>query len=182
MTKEITRSQLVHSPEYFDRYINQNDDVTMMQALTNSLDELNKIPLEKWKAIGNRVYAAGKWTINDIIQHIIDTERVFSYRALSFGRGEQNVMPFDEELYGKNAMAVNRSLDDLIEEALIVRRSTVLLFSSFDDVILNRMGIGFKGTYTVQDIGFIIAGHQRWHFNIIEERYMPLAHPEIGRV
>lgn len=179
MTKNITRAQLVHLPEYFDRYINQVDDVTMTQALTISLKELNDAPVEKWKAIGDRVYAPGKWTISDILQHVIDAERVFAYRALSFARGEQNVMPFNEELYGKNANASTRTILDLIEEAIIVRKSTMQLFQSFDDTMLERMGISFKGEYSVQDIGFIIAGHQRWHFNIIEERYVPLIRQKV---
>lgn len=174
MTKTITRSQLSPLPEYFDRYINLVDDVPLVKALNISIDELSNAPTDKWKALGDRVYAPGKWTINDILQHVIDTERVFSYRALSFARGEQKVMSFDEEGYGKIANATNRTLESLMEEAAQVRQSSLLLFRSFDDQMLNRKGIGFKGEYSVHDIGFIIAGHQRWHFNIIEERYMPL--------
>jgi len=174
MTKRITRTQLPSLPEYFDRYITQVDDVDVMEALDTSLKELARVPIEQWKFIGDGVYAPGKWTIKDILQHVIDTERVFSYRALSFARGEGKALPFNEELYGKNALATRRSLHDLIEEAILVRKSSILLFQNFDDSMLNQIGVGVKGEYSVHDIGFIIAGHQRWHFNVINERYLPL--------
>jgi hypothetical protein len=174
MTKDFTRSQLSPLPEYFDRYINVVDDVSVIRALELSIDEIKNAPIEKWRALGQQVYAPGKWTINDIIQHIIDAERVFCYRALSFARGEQKVMPFDEELWGRNAKASNRKLDDLLDELLTVRKGTIHMYNSFKDEMLVRVGIGFKGEYSVHDLGFIIAGHQRWHLNVIRERYLPL--------
>ncbi|HEY3403690.1 MAG TPA: DinB family protein [Ohtaekwangia sp.] len=174
MTKNKTRSQLSALPEYFDRYINLNDDVTVMQALETGFTELQHAPLSDWQRLGDTVYAPGKWTIKDILQHIIDTERVFCYRAVSFARGEDKVLSYDEQLYAQNAKASQRSLEDLIEEFIVVRKSSLHLFRSFDDAMLNATGIGFKGPYSVHDIGFILAGHQRWHFKIIEERYLTL--------
>ncbi|MBL7703576.1 MAG: DinB family protein [Ferruginibacter sp.] len=170
----MTRSQLNPMPEYFDRYINMADDVTLMEALETSLTELKNAPVDEWKAIGDYVYAPGKWTIKDILQHLTDTERVFSYRALSFARGEKEVRPFDEDNYGKMANANSRTIEDLLEEAIAVRKATILLYKSFSPAMLNSMGIGFKGEYSVHAIGFIFAGHQRWHFKVIEERYLHL--------
>ncbi|MBL7977681.1 MAG: DinB family protein [Bacteroidetes Order II. Incertae sedis bacterium] len=170
----MTRSQLNPMPAYFDRYINMTDEVTVEQALQTSLDELQQAPLEAWQTVGKAVYAPGKWTIPDILQHLIDTERVFCYRALSFARGEKEVQSYDEDGYGKMAKATQRSLEDLLEEALAVRKATLLLFQSFDSEMRERIGEGFKGPYSVHSIGFILAGHQRWHFRTIEERYLPL--------
>jgi hypothetical protein len=170
----ITRSQLSPLPQYFDRYINMVDDVDVIKGLETSLKELNDAPIKKWKAIGSKVYAPGKWTINDILQHVTDTERVFAYRALSFARGEKDVRPFDENLYGQNAEATNRRLEDILEELIAVRKTSILLYKSFNETMLNRKGVGFKGEYSVHDIGFIIAGHQRWHWRVIEEKYFPL--------
>ena len=170
----MTRSQINPMPEYFDRYINQCDDVKLPEALQISLQELENAPIEKWKALSDKVYAPGKWTVKDIIQHLTDTERVFSYRALSFARGEKNVMPFDENGYGKNANANLRTIEDLIEEAICVRKSTIQLYKSFTNEKLNSMGIGFKGEYSVHAIGFIFPGHQRWHFKVLQEKYFPL--------
>jgi hypothetical protein len=170
----MTRSQIHPMPEYFDRYINMADDVDISTALNTSLQELENAPIEKWKALGDKTYAPGKWTVKDILQHLTDTERVFSYRALSFARGENKVTSFDEENYGKMAGANARTLEDLLEEAIIVRKSTMQLYDSFTPEMLLRNGIGFKGEYSVMSIGFIFAGHQRWHFKIMEERYYPL--------
>ncbi|MBL7984769.1 MAG: DinB family protein, partial [Flavobacteriales bacterium] len=114
------------------------------------------------------------WTIKDILQHLIDTERVFSYRATSFARGEAEVKGYDEEHFGREARATRRTLADLHAEALAVRRSTMHQFRSFDEAMLSRVGQGFKGPYSVHGIGFIVAGHQRWHLRIINERYRPL--------
>lgn len=164
-------------PEYFDRYILLNEDLDVLEALKRSLEELEQIPLEKWKELKDRVYAPDKWTLKDILQHIIDTERVFAYRALAFARGEQEVKSYDENEYAYLANANNRSLEDLLEEALILRKSTLLLFSSFTHEMLEKTGMGFKGPYSVHSIGYILGGHQRWHFKIIEERYLPLLQP-----
>ncbi len=174
----MTRTQLPHLPEYFDRYINRADDVTVLEALQISLQELENAPIEKWEALGNKVYAPNKWTVKDILQHLTDTERVFAYRALSFARGEKQVMPFDEDLYGANANAQERSLTSLLEEAIVVRKATILLYKSFSAEVLEKVGIGFNGEYSVHAIGFIFCGHQRWHVKVIEERYFPLLEKE----
>lgn len=170
----MTRSQLSPMPAYFDRYINKCDDMEIITAIETSIAELQQAPVEKWKALGDKVYAPGKWTVKDILQHLVDTERVFSYRATAFARGEKNVMPFDEELYGKNANANTRTVEDLLEESICLRRSFLYLYKSLSGEMLNRAGNGFKGEYSVASIGFIVPGHQRWHFEIINEKYLPL--------
>ncbi len=170
----MTRSQIKPMPEYFDRYINMTNEVDLKTALTISLYELENAPIEKWNSLGNNTYAPNKWTVKDILQHLTDTERVFSYRALSFARGEKEVTPFDEENYGKLANATSRTLEDLIEEAILVRKSTIKLFDSFTREMSLKTGIGFKGEYSVLAIGFIIAGHQRWHVKVLEDKYYPL--------
>jgi DinB superfamily len=172
---DMTRSQIDPLPTYFDRYINVNDDVDVLTALNTGLSELEHAPLDDWKRIGDRVYAPGKWTVKDILQHVIDTERVFSYRATSFARGEADVKGYDEETYGRNALAQRRTLEDLLDEARALRRSTIQQFQSFSPEMLQCQGNGFKGPFSVIDIGFILAGHQRWHFGIIHERYGSLA-------
>ncbi|MBL7783550.1 MAG: DinB family protein [Saprospiraceae bacterium] len=168
----MRRSDINPMPEYFDRYILMNDDVEVCQAIQNSLDEMAQFPLEKWKAMGDYVYAPGKWTVRDILQHLIDTERVFCYRALAAARGEQQKFPsFDEDSYAAHTNANQRPLEDLLEEMRISRRSFLALFQSFTPEMLQRKCQGFKGEYSVLSMGFIIAGHQRWHMRVLEERY-----------
>ena len=82
----MKRSQLPFLPEYFDRYILLCDDVTISEAIQTSIDELDQIPLDQWDASSETTHALGKWNIKDILQHLIDTERVFTYRALAFAK------------------------------------------------------------------------------------------------
>ncbi len=168
-------SELKELPEYFDRYIKKCDDVEIIHAMQTSIDELNEIPLDEWKKIGNKTYEPGKWNIKDILQHLIDTERIFSYRALVFARGDgQRVPSFPEDDYAAAANAGERTLEDLISELRSTHESAKILFQSFSEEVLLRTGEGFKGPYSVASIGFIMPGHQRWHFDVIKEKYLTL--------
>ncbi|MCC6459330.1 MAG: DinB family protein [Saprospiraceae bacterium] len=171
----MKRSDIHPMPEYFDRYINQVDDIELADALQQSILEIEQFPLDRWRALGDTVYAPGKWTVRDILQHLIDTERVFAYRALSFARGETARLPsYDEDTFAQSALANRRELEDLVAELLLSRRSFEAMYRSFDPEMLQRTGLSFKGTYSVLSIGFVIPGHQRHHLNILEERYYPL--------
>lgn len=171
----MLKSAIKPMPEYFDRYINMTDDVALLDAIQISIDELNDFPLERFKALGDKVYAPGKWTVKDILQHIIDTERIFSYRALAAARGEIKTMPsYDEDEYAAFAGANKRTIEDLIGELKIVRQAFLAMYQSFTEEMLLRKCKGFKGEYSVLAIGFLIAGHQRWHVKVLEERYFTM--------
>ncbi len=172
----MKKSDIRKMPEYFDRYIHLADNVSYTEALETSLQELENAPVEKWKALGDKVYAPGKWTIKDILQHFIDTERVFTYRITAIARGDkQKMIPYDEDVYAKNANAHRRTIDDLLEELILVRKSFIAMYKSFSPEMLHQLGNGFNGMqYCVLSLGFMIAGHQRWHFKIIEGKYFPL--------
>jgi len=117
-------------------------------------------------------YAEDKWTIKEVLQHIIDAERVFSYRALRFARKDSTPLPgFDENLFASNAKASDRNWDKLMEELKVVRRSSELLFHSFDEEQLQSNGISSNSPNYVLAIGFIIVGHAIHHQKIIKERY-----------
>ena len=171
----MKKSALNPLPEYFDRYINKCDDVELLDAIQTSIQELDDAPVEKWKALGNSVYAPGKWTVKDILQHLIDTERVFCYRALAFTRGETQRLPsFDEDAYARRATAAHRTIESLVAELKICHQSFKAMYESFTPEMLSNTGQSFKGLYSVASIGFITPGHQRWHFNILSEKYYPL--------
>lgn len=171
----MKKEQINPMPEYFDRYINKVDDVSLLEALEISLKELDNLPLKTYHTLGDKVYAPGKWTVKDILQHLIDTERVFSYRATAFSRKEPGqVLSFDEEMYVKNADANTRSLEEIVNDMKALRRSFIEQYKSYSSDMLLRTGKGFKGEYSVLSIGFIIAGHQRWHLDVLKERYFPL--------
>lgn len=161
-------------PIYFDRYMLLAEDLEPVQCLEFSLQELDTIPWEAWEKLGDKVYAPGKWTLRDLLQHVLDTERIFSYRALAFARGETQAASYDEDAYALAAAPIQRPLSEMIQEMKILRQSTIALFKSFTDSQLMRSGMGFKGPYKVVDIAYILAGHQCWHFKVVVERYLPM--------
>ena len=107
------------------------------------------------------------------MQHIIDTERVFTYRALYFSRADSaNLKGFDENIFAQNANANNKSIDVLLNEYSAVRNASIHLFKNFDDTQLKRTGIANDSIMSVAAAGFIICGHEIHHQNIINERYL----------
>jgi hypothetical protein len=118
-------------------------------------------------------YESGKWTVKEVIQHIIDTERVFCYRALCFARNDKTALPgFDQDLFVANDAANARNWEDLLAEMTIVRQGTVSLFSSFSEEALLRIGSGSGKNMSVRAIGFLCSGHQSHHVNVILEKYL----------
>ena len=158
---------------FYQPYISALDNVVLMDELEISVHRLVKfvqnIPMDKF----DYSYAEGKWTIKDILQHLIDAERVFSYRALRFARNDKTALPgFEENDYALNANGSARTIKDLLSELLTVRESTLSLFKNFSDEILMRKGIASGNEMTVRAIGFIIIGHQNHHQQIFQERYL----------
>jgi hypothetical protein len=148
----------------------QEDDLNV--ALGRSFEELgsdlSSIPDEK----GDFAYAPGKWTICQLLQHAIDTERIFAYRALCIARGETQPLPgFDENEYARMAGTGKRTPAKLKEEFLTVRQSTLQLFGGFDDAALARCGTANGNPISVHALAYIIVGHWRHHAGILRERY-----------
>jgi uncharacterized damage-inducible protein DinB len=169
----MSRPDLNRIPEWYHGYINKVKEDELMDALKNQaldfVSFLQTIPAEK----RDYSYADGKWTIRQVLLHILDAERIFAYRALSFARKDVTPLPgFDENEYAENSKAGNRDWDDMIEEFKVVRRSTEILFGSLDNDQLESSGnASGKSTY-VKGIGFIIAGHTSHHVDVIKERYL----------
>jgi hypothetical protein len=171
----MKRSELNPLPDYFDRYINKCDDIELLDAIDLSITELESITIDEWNSLGDTSYAPGKWSVKDILQHLIDTERIFSYRALVYARGEkQAVLSYDENMYALSANAASRDIPVLIQELKLSHASIKYLFGSFSPDMLSKMCQGFAGEYSVASVGFILPGHQRWHFDVIKETYLPL--------
>lgn len=162
-------------PVYFDRYINLVDDMDVVQALSAYGASYLQEELPKFIALGDRVYAPGKWAVKDILQHLIDCERVFAYRALRIARTDKTPLPgMDENLYGTTSGANNRSLDELMAEFACVRESNIMLFNSFSENALLQEGITNGNPVSVLALGFIIAGHTLHHVTVLKERYYTL--------
>ena len=160
-------------PVFYHGYI-QNVSVQPMEAAfklhqTELLDALQEVPESKW----DYKYAEGKWSIKELVQHVIDAERIFAYRALCFARKDETVLPgFDENTYVASSGADKRNKADLLEELGCVQRSSALLFKSFDEGQLNETGIANGQSVYVEAIGYIIIGHALHHKKVLLERYL----------
>ena len=162
-------------PKYFDRYINLIEDVEIDDAFQNSLDEIAQFDWEICEKLGFQAYAPGKWAAHDVLQHLIDWERIMTYRALVFVRGVvKKAQGLDENLLAENALSTARSITDLVEEMVALRKSTRLFFKKMNDEQLQKSGICWQSKMSVLALGFTILGHQRHHFLILQERYFPL--------
>ena len=118
-------------------------------------------------------YAPGKWSVREVVGHVIDAERTFAVRAMAFARGDRSHFPsFDENAYAAGSGADRRALSSLAEELGAVRRSTVLLLRSFDEEAWSRRGTASGCEFTVRSLAWIIAGHSRHHRKVLAERYL----------
>ncbi|ESU24944.1 hypothetical protein FEDK69T_05010 [Flavobacterium enshiense DK69] len=161
---------------YYKTYIDaMEDNVNLLDELEISLYKTIKfvqdIPMDKF----DYRYAEGKWTIKEILQHIIDAERVFAYRALRFSRSDETPLSsFDENKYADvvNPVANKRHLKDLLTELTAVRHATITLFKSFTEEDLVKKGVASNNPMSVRALGFVIIGHQNHHMNVFKERYL----------
>ncbi len=159
-------------PSYFENYIYYVTQSNVLVALEQSWQEITKTFGRLPEEMANYSYQEGKWTIKQMLIHMIDSERVFAYRALRFARKDpQQVLSFEENLYAETAELSNRSLKDLLEEFEYVRRSSICLFRSFSENTLLNMGKTAAGEVSVLALGFVISGHSLHHLNVFKELY-----------
>lgn len=159
--------------EYFSTYIDILKNVNLQEVLEICLHDfirfVQNIPLDKF----DYRYDHNKWTIKEIIQHLIDAERIFQYRALRISRNDKTPLTsFNENDYVNNSDGNSRSIQDLLTEMAVVRQSTLSLFKSFSNDQLLLTGIASNNEISVRAIGFIIIGHQIHHQNFFKERYL----------
>lgn len=167
-----TKKDIVASGTFIN-YINKAADEHVMASIVVSTKAFKKllkaIPPKKRKY----AYAADKWTIKEMLQHIIDAERVFAYRALRIARQDATPMPgFDENNWAAAANKINRKWNDLVKEFMTVRASTELMFEHLGRQELLFTGMASNLPINALALGYIIAGHTQHHIDIIKERYL----------
>jgi len=158
---------------YYHTYISQVREGDIIKILENQLEETLQLlkGLSEKKALYR--YAPDKWSIKEIIGHVIDVERVFAYRALNIARNDKSELPgMEQDDYVKFAKFDDLPLTDLLEEFRHVRRSNIFLFKSFDEETQMRKGIASGCEFTVRTFPFIIAGHEKHHQTVLRERYL----------
>ena len=158
--------------EFYAGYVRQIPDITLWSALDESaaalIEVVSHVPEDKY----DYAYAPGKWTVKQALQHILDTERIFIVRALRIARGDQTMLPgFDQNDFAKMADVSKRDFKKMIEEFRHVRQSTNIMFKSFTEEDLLRIGKMAGGPASTRAIGFIIAGHTLHHAGVYRELY-----------
>lgn len=159
---------------FYKGYIEQVPQGEPIPALEKAGEEISRFLTLLPEGKSNYRYGPDKWTVKELLQHVIDTERIMAYRALTIARGDTAPLPgFDENSYVRQANVDYRSLNEFKTELQLVRKSSVCLFQSFDEAAFRRRGIANNNPITVLALAYIIAGHQLHHFRILQERYFP---------
>ena len=166
------RPDLSEVPSFYHNYMRQVEGTDLLGLLQKQGQSIYEFFDSITEAQWDHSYAPGKWTIKELVQHMIDAERIFAYRALRFARMDQTPLPgFDENYYNTHAHAARRSKADLVQELKVVQEGSLLLFRSFEEEQLQATGISNENKISVRAIGFIIVGHARHHKRMVQERY-----------
>jgi uncharacterized damage-inducible protein DinB len=160
-------------PHFYKNYVKQIEESDLLQALRISghrtLELVHSIKEEKQ----DHRYEDGKWTIRELLCHMIDAERIFAYRALRFARNDKTTLSgWDEKSYAPQANANGRAFKQIADEMRHVRLSTLDLFEGFTEEMLFRKGVANNNEMSVMVLGFVIAGHETHHRKILIERYL----------
>ncbi|MEX0291670.1 MAG: DinB family protein [Flavobacteriaceae bacterium] len=159
---------------YYQRYISKLSENTELRSgfelgMQNLVEFFKAIPNEKW----DYRYAPGKWSIKEILQHLIDTERIFMYRCFRIARHDNTSLSgFDQNIYVDPSQAINKSIEALLSEFRSVRESSILLLESLRDEDLCFVGRADKKALSSRAAAFTVIGHEIWHMDIIKERYL----------
>ncbi len=171
----------MHKPEpgeyaqspYVSRYIEQVGEAPVLEVLARQFTEMQRIfgALDEEKS-GYR-YAEGKWTLKELLGHMVDTERIMAYRVLCMARGEKQPLPgFDENAYAEHAAYGSRPFADVLEEYRLVRGANLLLFRSFTEPMLGQVGNANGNNISARAMLYVLTGHEAHHLGIIRERYL----------
>lgn len=158
---------------YYKNYIDKIKGDKILDILNQQTKELQNILNSFPESKGNHTYADGKWTVKEVIGHMMDTERVFAFRAFSIARGEKQPLPgFEQDDYVIEGKFNSRNLFDLVYEYRLMRESNLLLFRSFDNEMLSKRGIASGYEVTVNALLYMIAGHTKHHLELLREKYL----------
>jgi uncharacterized damage-inducible protein DinB len=158
---------------YYEQYIAKSKGENVIETLLEGLSKVTELINSLTDAQLRSAYAEGKWTIKEVIQHMMDTERIFCYRALRFARNDKTNLPgFEQDDFVPYSGANDRDAKALLQEYSAIRHATIALFRSFSDEMLVRVGTAANSNMSVRAAVYIVAGHEKHHMNIINERYL----------
>ncbi len=158
---------------YFAEYLNFGPEDHLLDILKSQHTDLLEICQNLTKGQETFAYAPGKWSLQQLLGHIIDTERIFSYRALAISRGERQSLPsFDENEYLLHAQYESQDFADILAQYRHVRQATMSLIESFSTSQANQLGNANGQSVSVRALAWMIAGHEKHHIQVIKERYL----------
>ena len=158
--------------EYYDRYISQVAGENVKEVLTQQPAELKELFASVGEDRGTFAYGEGKWTLKEVLSHLIDGERIFAYRMLRISRGDETpIEGFEQDGYIENSNANNRTFAELLDEFDLQRRSNMLLINNLSDDASKRLGTASGFPVSVRALVYISAGHVRHHAEILKDRY-----------
>lgn len=166
------RPAITDYPEHYQEYVNLVPEGDII-AIINAQTEETVAYIKDNEDRRDFRYAEGKWSLIEVIGHMIDTERIQAYRLMRIARGDKTPLAgYDDEAYVENAHFSTRTIDDLLEEFVAVRTSTVSLLRGLSEDAWEKRGFANNGEFTVLALAYIIAGHELHHLKLIKERYM----------
>ena len=175
-TSTIHRPDETEYMPYFGKYVSLVAGDDILTALSDQISATAALLRGIPESQGNFRYAAGKWSINELLGHMIDSERIFTYRALCFARNDKTPLPgYEQDDYIRNASFDACSLGDLAAEFESVRRATLFLFKHLDAEAWMRRGMANENEVSVRALAYIIAGHELHHLGILRDRYLSAA-------
>lgn len=169
----MNRPEKTEYNEYYETYVSLVPETDIVPVLENQIAEIEDLVSKIPEETGAFAYAEGKWTIKEVLGHLADGERLFSYRALRISRADKTpIEGFEQDGYVENGNFNRRSLVDLTEELLTLRKANLYFFKSLDDDAWIRLGTASGYPFSVRALAFISAGHVRHHVNILKNRYL----------
>jgi hypothetical protein len=173
MPPSIRRPQSSEYSPYFNRYLNHVPDGDVLEMLGTQIEETAALLEGLAPDKGEHRYAPDKWSIKEVLTHMIDVERVFAYRALRFSRNDTTPLPgFDQDPYIDACNAAERTLADLVAEFRSVREASLTLFRGMSEAMLAHRGVASGADLSVRAVPWILLGHERHHLIILRERYL----------
>ena len=161
-----------YDPAFAGYVARLDEDESVVAVLSQQIEGVPRRFDSAPETRGDYRYAPGKWSIKEVIGHLSDTERVFAYRALRFGRGDEAGLPgFDDQSYVARMKAEGLSLADVVQDWLAVRTATLTLFRNFPAAAWQRRGTASGHAISVRALAYVIAGHTRHHLEVIDGRY-----------
>jgi DinB superfamily len=169
----MSRPEKNEYAEFYANYVASVEETDIVAALQNQITELQNLFAEISEEQGTFAYAEGKWTIQEVLGHLIDGERVFSYRALRISRRDQTPLAgFEENSYVANSNFRNRKIAGMLEELMLLRQSNVIFFNNLTETAWLQTGTASNAEISVRALAYIMVGHIRHHLNILETRYL----------